>query len=410
MTALQRPVDPGGARGVRLQRHRTLVDVAGGHGAVLTSILKKYPAMRGVLVRPRPRDRRRDGRASTAPGLADRCTRSPGDFFKAVPAGGDAYIMKHIIHDWDDERAPAILRNIRTAIGPNGGARDPARVGDSAGQRSPISARSSTSRCWCMPGGSERTDAEFRALFARAGLRADADRADAVAAQRRSRRGSGRAARGPSPAARTGKQGNDGRSYTSRMTAQSYANHAHRPTLTAIGGFFVVVAVTAFTMRWRNEGGQASMAVGLLALGFGVHPASYQPGLHHQAAGPDHQAGDARACRPVADAGAAAPVRAAVDQAGRRPALCIGRGTACASRADGAGKSLRQPISSAPSPSGCRISTGRSRTYPPAAAGRYKESAWPSLKSAPIPGAPAPSARTASSENIAANTARKRRE
>jgi len=54
------------------------------------------------------------------------------------------------------------------------------------------------------------------------------------------------------------------------MTAQSYANHAHRPTLTAIGGFFVVVAVTAFTMRWRNEGGQGSMALGLLALSAAV--------------------------------------------------------------------------------------------------------------------------------------------
>lgn len=52
------------------------------------------------------------------------------------------------------------------------------------------------------------------------------------------------------------------------MAAQSYANHAHRPTLTAIGGFFVVVAVTAFTMRWRN--GQGSMAVGLLALSAAV--------------------------------------------------------------------------------------------------------------------------------------------
>ncbi len=50
-------------------------------------------------------------------GLTNRCRTEHGDFFKAVPAGGDAYIMKHIIHDWDDERALMILRNIRAAMG-----------------------------------------------------------------------------------------------------------------------------------------------------------------------------------------------------------------------------------------------------------------------------------------------------
>jgi uncharacterized protein DUF6526 len=54
------------------------------------------------------------------------------------------------------------------------------------------------------------------------------------------------------------------------MTAQTYANHAHRPTLTALGGFLVVVAVSAFTMRWFHVGGRASFAVGLLALSAAV--------------------------------------------------------------------------------------------------------------------------------------------
>ena len=54
------------------------------------------------------------------------------------------------------------------------------------------------------------------------------------------------------------------------MTAQSYANHVHRPTLTAIGGFFLVVALAAFAMRWTNVGGRASFAVGLLALSAAV--------------------------------------------------------------------------------------------------------------------------------------------
>jgi hypothetical protein len=97
---------------------RTLVDVAGGHGEVLTSILRRYPGMTGVLfdldhviAGAMPR--------IAGMGLQDRCRPESGDFFKAVPSGGDAYIMKHIIHDWDDERAAAIMRNVRTALGRN---------------------------------------------------------------------------------------------------------------------------------------------------------------------------------------------------------------------------------------------------------------------------------------------------
>jgi hypothetical protein len=91
-----------------------LVDVAGGHGMILASILRQYPSMRGILfdlehvvAGAKPLDEL---------GVRDRCQTVAGDFFTAVPAGGDAYIMKHIIHDWDDERAGVILRNIRKAL------------------------------------------------------------------------------------------------------------------------------------------------------------------------------------------------------------------------------------------------------------------------------------------------------
>ena len=93
----------------------TLVDVAGGHGMVLTSILQRYPSMRGILLDlehvvagARPK--------IAAAGLADRCEAVAGNFFTAVPAGGDAYLMKHIIHDWDDDRATMILERIREAL------------------------------------------------------------------------------------------------------------------------------------------------------------------------------------------------------------------------------------------------------------------------------------------------------
>ena len=97
----------------------TLIDVGGGHGGLLTSILQKNPNLKGVLfdapeviegARPK----------IEAAGLSDRCETVSGDFFKAVPGGGDAYIMKWIIHDWDDEKSNTILRNIRNQIPTNG--------------------------------------------------------------------------------------------------------------------------------------------------------------------------------------------------------------------------------------------------------------------------------------------------
>ena len=147
----------------------TLVDVAGGHGFLLTSILRQYPSMHGILFDlPHVVSGARD--LIAAAGVGDRCRTEAGDFFKAVPAGGDAYIMKHIIHDWDDARAIVILKNIRAALGD-------ARQGrlillDSviqAGNR-PDLGKLIDLEMMMMPGGKERTEEEFRALFAAAGF------------------------------------------------------------------------------------------------------------------------------------------------------------------------------------------------------------------------------------------------
>ena len=145
----------------------TLVDVAGGHGRVLTSILQKYPSMRGVLfdlehVLTGARA------AIDSLGLSDRCRAVSGDFFKAVPAGGDAYIMKHIIHDWDDERAATILKNIRSAMNPGG--RVILLESVVAPGNQPDFAKLIDLEMLLMPGGRERTEQEFRDLFARAGF------------------------------------------------------------------------------------------------------------------------------------------------------------------------------------------------------------------------------------------------
>lgn len=98
---------------------RMLVDVGGGHGKNLTEILKQRPTMRGVLF---DMQHAFEGGTKTIEqaGLSDRCEVVSGDFFESVPGGGDAYLLSRVIHDWDNEKAIAILRVVRRAIAPEG--------------------------------------------------------------------------------------------------------------------------------------------------------------------------------------------------------------------------------------------------------------------------------------------------
>ena len=91
-----------------------LVDVGGGHGILLASILKKYPHLNGILFEMPAVAEEAKG-LIYAHGVADRCETIGGDFIKSVPAGGDVYILKHIIHDWNDEQCITILANCRKA-------------------------------------------------------------------------------------------------------------------------------------------------------------------------------------------------------------------------------------------------------------------------------------------------------
>jgi hypothetical protein len=144
-----------------------LVDVAGGHGQLLTSILEKHPQMRGILFDVAHVIAGAIPRLEQA-GLSGRCSTATGDFFKAVPAGGDAYLMKHIIHDWDDERALKILANIRSAMNPGG--RIILLESVLASSNEPDFGKLIDLEMLVMPGGRERTADEFRALFQRAGF------------------------------------------------------------------------------------------------------------------------------------------------------------------------------------------------------------------------------------------------
>jgi len=93
----------------------TIVDVGGGHGFAICSILQKYPRMHGVLFDLKDIVPGADKRIHEL-GLKERCRTVSGDFFQAVPEGGDVYFMKHILHDWTNEQATTILRNCRTAL------------------------------------------------------------------------------------------------------------------------------------------------------------------------------------------------------------------------------------------------------------------------------------------------------
>jgi hypothetical protein len=143
-----------------------IADVGGGNGALLTAILEKNPGVRGILFdQPHVVS---DGLLKAA-GVSDRCEIIGGSFFDAVPSGADAYIMKHIIHDWPDEDSVAILTKCRKAM------RDGTRlllieriVGP---PNTDPQAKFSDLNMLVGPGGLERTEDEYASLLNAAGFR-----------------------------------------------------------------------------------------------------------------------------------------------------------------------------------------------------------------------------------------------
>jgi hypothetical protein len=146
-----------------------VVDVGGGHGALLTAILEAYPAASGMLFD-------QAGIVETARStlahrdLLNRCQLVAGDFFSEIPVGGDVYILHRIIHDWDDERAVQILRNCRMSMGDRGRLLIIDRIMPEASIPSPVKIVDVT--VMVLYGtGRERTEQEFRQLLAQASLR-----------------------------------------------------------------------------------------------------------------------------------------------------------------------------------------------------------------------------------------------
>jgi len=147
---------------------RKIVDVGGGHGGLITSILQRNPQTRGILF---DSPQVIDGAKSpvSASGVADRLELTGGDFFKSVPAGGDAVILKWIIHDWNDEQSIAILKNCHRAL-PEKGKLILVEAVVPPGSEFHFS-KFMDLNMLVMTGGRERTEAEFRKLYEDSGFR-----------------------------------------------------------------------------------------------------------------------------------------------------------------------------------------------------------------------------------------------
>jgi len=168
MTSLSAAVGPAVVQAYDFSSFSTLVDIAGGHGNLLAAILEANPHMQGVLF-DLPSVIEGAHAAIAARGLEERCQLVAGDFFEAVPAA-DGYILKNVIHDWDDERAIAILSNIRRAMADTGARKLLLVEFVVPPGNEPSLSKLIDLEMLLLPGGRERTEAEYRALFKAAGF------------------------------------------------------------------------------------------------------------------------------------------------------------------------------------------------------------------------------------------------
>jgi O-methyltransferase domain/Dimerisation domain len=147
---------------------KTIVDVGGATGNMLAAVLSRHAGPRGILF-DRPHVVKDAPSLLTASGVNDRVTIVPGDFFLSVPPGADAYILSHIIHDWDEDQCLTILGHVRKAMNPAGRLVVVEMVlpfGDTAHQGKMLDMA-----MLVLLGGQERTEAEYAALLGKAGFR-----------------------------------------------------------------------------------------------------------------------------------------------------------------------------------------------------------------------------------------------
>ncbi|MEH2294625.1 methyltransferase [Nostoc sp.] len=148
----------------------TVVDVGGGQGSLITTILKANLKLKGILFdvpnvieNAKPR--------LQGESYAERCTTIAGNFFESVPSGGDAYLLKFIIHDWDDEKSVVILKNCHQAMPEDGKLLLFEQVITPGNNLSSSFGKLMDLNMLVMTGGCERTEAEYRSLLAAAGFK-----------------------------------------------------------------------------------------------------------------------------------------------------------------------------------------------------------------------------------------------
>ena len=144
-----------------------IVDVGGGHGKIISEILKRYPRTHGVLF-DLPHALEGGRKTIAQAGLTDRCEVASGDFFVSVPSGADVYVLSRVIHDWNDEKAIAILKVVRKAIAPTGRL-ILLEVMLRPGQTKVYPVLSDLNML-VRTGGCERTEEEYRTLYDSAGF------------------------------------------------------------------------------------------------------------------------------------------------------------------------------------------------------------------------------------------------
>jgi O-methyltransferase domain/Dimerisation domain len=146
---------------------KSLVDVGGGCGKLLTSILEVYPSLQGVILDlPGVVDAACERIRSHA--CRDRCSAISGNFFQSIPRGGDLYLLSGVIHDWDDEAAELILKNCRNSMRPQSKVLAVECIVPEGDE--PSFSKLLDLNMMVMTGGRERTEREFRELFGRSGL------------------------------------------------------------------------------------------------------------------------------------------------------------------------------------------------------------------------------------------------
>ncbi len=148
---------------------RKIVDIGGGHGLLLATILKKNPHLSGVVF-DLPHVVSGAESYLKQEAVSERCVTVSGDFFHSVPEGGDVYILSHIIHDWRDESSIKILKNIHHVL-PSHGKVLLVETVITSGDDSAAGKWMDLNMLVMTPGGRERTEEEFSQLFEQSGFR-----------------------------------------------------------------------------------------------------------------------------------------------------------------------------------------------------------------------------------------------